>query len=125
MRLAERLTGLSGTMQIKNFHVSYPVFIIMRGESHEDVGIVKMKEPCSDNMTDGLAAFTDDDAAETFRDQHFPGWSLTSIPDKSALVRLLTVLRKKLSWVAFDPYKMGTRPASIRLEELLAQMTEE
>jgi hypothetical protein len=92
------------------FTVQFPVFVINKGA---DVAPVKVKHESADAMADALPVFTDKEAAEAFRDEHFPGWSLGAFPDEPSLARLLTALRETFFLVAFDPYRMGTRPATI------------
>jgi hypothetical protein len=101
------------------FSVQYPVFVINKDD---DVALVKVKHESAEAMTHALPVFTDTEAAKDFRDEHFSGWSLGAFPDEEALARLLTALREKVFLVAFDPYRMATRPATIPLNVLLEQM---
>jgi Protein of unknown function (DUF2750) len=99
------------------FTVMYPVFIITK---EDDVALVKVKDEAS--MVHALAVFTDEEGAVDFRDEHYNGWSMGQIPDEAFLTRLLTTLQEKVFLVAFDPYRMGTRSATIPLNVLLEQM---
>ena len=102
-----------------NFNLTYPVFVINKPG---DVALVKVKHESAEATVHALPVFTDKEAAEDFRDQQFPGWSLGAFPDEAALARLLAALRDKVFLVAFDPYQMATRPATIPLNVLLKQM---
>src|SRR5437870_5069537 len=102
------------------FTVLYPVFIITK---EDDVALLEMKDEGS--MVHALAVFTDEEAAVDFRDKHYQGWSMGEIPDEAFFSRLLTALRTKVFLVAFDPYRMGRRTATIPLNVLLEQMNQE
>jgi hypothetical protein len=102
------------------FVVVYPVFAITKGD---DLALVKVRHESAEAMADAVAIFTDEDAAKSFLEEHFPGWRLAAFPNEDHFARLLTALRASIFLVAFDPYRMATRPATIPLNALLEQMS--
>ena len=87
----------------------------------DDFALVKVKHESATAMTDALPVFSDKDAAEDFRDEHFPSWALEEVLDKESLVQPVTALREKGSLLAFDPYRIAIRPATIPLNVLREQ----
>lgn len=106
-------------MDNSQFTVLYPVFVITKGN---DVAMVELTQASADATTVALALFTDEDGAITFRDEHFPGWSLGAFPNEDSLARLLRSLRDKVLEVALDPYRATARTSTIQLSALLDQM---
>jgi hypothetical protein len=99
------------------FTVTYPLYIITKEDEPAFV-----KGQLESSVVRCLAVFTDEEGAIAFRDEHYPDWPMGAIPDEAYFARLLTAIKDKVMLVAFDPYHMNKRMATIPLNVLSAQL---
>jgi hypothetical protein len=101
--------------------VQYPLYFILTKEEQGDgIGLVSLQHDSV--KASAIPIFTDEDGAQEFLDKHFVGWRLGMIPDEPFLAKLLKPLRERISLVAFDPWRMGARTATIAVDEMLDQL---
>ena len=103
-----------------SFTVQYPLFFVTKAD---DVALVDGRHHSAEARVHAIPVFTDNEAAEDFRDQFFPEWALAAIPDELFFAQLLTHLREKVFCVAFDPYRINTRMQTIPINMMLQQLT--
>lgn len=101
------------------FVVQYPLFFISKGA---ELAITDLKHESAEAHAKAIPVFTDEEAAEAFRDEFFPGWRLGTIPDEPFFAKLLAALTEDVFCVAFDPWRMNTRPVTIPINVMLEQL---
>lgn len=104
---------------IMTFTAEYPLFVLAKSDP-DDIAVIELNNG-SDSVL-GLVVFTDQEAAEDFRDEHRPSFVLEPLVSSQALANLLTILQDSVSEVVFDPYKMGKRCQTITVAEMLDQL---
>ncbi len=107
-------------MHAMTYHVQYPLYFISKG-SDLAVALGKLEE----SKAKMIPIFTDEDGALEFRDRYFPDWQLGAIPDEAWFAKLLGLYKDDLLLVAFDPLRLGLRTATIPINVMIEQLTQD
>jgi len=97
----------------------YPIFVVVKIDP-DDIALVDLVNGAA--RAKGVAVFTDKEGAEEFRDKYHQSFGIAPLFDETAFANLLTVLRRTVSEVVFDPYLIGKRTQTITVAKMLEQL---
>jgi hypothetical protein len=106
------------------FQHDYPLFILCKEAAVNDEGLPTFRDVVAlDNPKTAVAVFTDRLEAEQFRNETYPDLQLFEIAAVADFRAFLAVMQASADWVAFDPWRVGKGVHSIRIDELLKQLS--
>jgi len=100
---------------------SFPVFIVCGGEGMVCENIVTLS--AENPGDDAIALFTDRDAAEQYRDDHFSAKRVFEINTPDLLASLLTHAAN-IQWVAMDPLRHDARMIRVSKANVLQGLSQ-
>lgn len=108
------------------FEYEFPVFVIARKFTRltQPVPSMTFEELITltgPNAPPALAMFTDQAAAEQFRDENFPGYQVLNVPTPDDLALVVQTARQVASHVALDPYRIDMEVQIATAEDILQQ----